>query len=87
MLIAIQSNRLSSSPSESNPVKVSSTSGGMSSISEQKATGEASYRHDLEEVGGVPGAGSDAGAGFAYHKPGGSDTLPGWETAKGAFKR
>lgn len=60
----------------------------MSSISEQKAAGEESYRHDLEEAGGVPSAEeSNAAAGFMAHKPGGSDTLPGWETAKGALNR
>lgn len=71
-----------------NTTKPSSTSGGMSSISEQKAAGEESYRQDLEEAGAVPSAQkSNADASFMNHKPGGSDTLPGWETAKGAFNR
>lgn len=58
----------------------------MSSLREQKATGKESYRHDLAKAGTVPSSEeSNAGASFMGHKPGGSDTLPGWEKAKGVI--
>ncbi|KAL2863270.1 uncharacterized protein BJX67DRAFT_364308 [Aspergillus lucknowensis] len=54
----------------------------MSSISEQKAAGKKSYRDELMEAGAMP---TSEDRSFAQHKPGGSDTLPGWNKAKGAF--
>ncbi|KAL4915651.1 hypothetical protein BDW62DRAFT_203411 [Aspergillus aurantiobrunneus] len=78
------STHLSSSSGESNSAKLSSISGEMSSLTEQKAAGEQSYQQNLADAGAVPSSGN-AGVGFMGHKPGGSDTLPGWEKAKGAF--
>ncbi|KAL4805102.1 hypothetical protein BDV18DRAFT_141946 [Aspergillus unguis] len=80
------SNKLSSSPGDSNSAKVSSASGELSSITEQKRAGEKSYRKEVEEAGGpVPSQHEASGQGFMSTKPGGSDTLPGWDKAKGAI--
>ncbi|KAL4967164.1 uncharacterized protein BDV14DRAFT_32337 [Aspergillus stella-maris] len=77
------SNRLSSSSGESHPSKLSSMSGELSSLSEQKHAGEQRYQQDVDEAGGVPApAPGDGDADFMKTKPGGSDTLPGWEGMK-----
>ncbi|KAL4935876.1 hypothetical protein BDV06DRAFT_206046 [Aspergillus oleicola] len=77
------SNGLSSSSGESHPAKLSSMSGELSSLSKQKHAGEESYQRDVEEVGGVSGSTpGDRDADFMKSKPGGSDTLPGWEGMK-----
>ncbi|KAL4867073.1 hypothetical protein BDV12DRAFT_171916 [Aspergillus spectabilis] len=73
------SNRLSSGSGESSTSKLSSLSGELSSLQEQKASGR---ENNLAEIGGVP---TSENASFMTHKPGGSDTLPGWEKAKGAL--
>ncbi|KAL4926134.1 uncharacterized protein BDV17DRAFT_270145 [Aspergillus undulatus] len=77
------SNRLSSSSGESHSAKLSSISGHLSSLSEQKRAGEERYQQDVDEAGGVPRP--EAGGGDAHFmrtKPGGGDTLPGWEGIK-----
>ncbi|KAL4955415.1 hypothetical protein BDW69DRAFT_160811 [Aspergillus filifer] len=77
------SNRLSSSSGESPTAKLSSMSGELSSLSEQKQAGERRYQQDVDEGGGVlrPAPG-DGDADFMKAKPGGPDTLPGWEGVK-----
>ena len=83
-----QSNRLSSTSGESHSGKLSSLNGELSSIKEQKMAGEQRYRQDVEEAGGtVPRSSDHSDASFMNGKPGGAGTLPGWETAKGAFNR
>jgi hypothetical protein len=50
--------------------------------------GEQRYQQDVEEAGGMAPRSSDhSDASFMNGKPGGSGTLPGWETAKGAINR
>ncbi|KAL4758745.1 uncharacterized protein BDW70DRAFT_90410 [Aspergillus foveolatus] len=80
------SNRLSSTSGESHSGKLSNLNGELSSLKEQKMAGEQRYRQDVEEAGGmVPKSSDHSGASFMNGKPGGAGTLPGWETAKGAF--
>ncbi|KAL2851069.1 hypothetical protein BJY01DRAFT_245171 [Aspergillus pseudoustus] len=76
------SNRLSSGSGESQTSKLSSMSGEMSGLSEQKAAGKQQYKNDVDEAGAIP---SESDPSFMKHKPGGSDTLPGWNKARGAF--
>ncbi|KAL2811592.1 hypothetical protein BJX63DRAFT_398825 [Aspergillus granulosus] len=77
------SNRLTSSSGKSQTSELSSISGGLSSITEQKASGEQRYKNDVAEAGAIP---SESDPSFMKHKPGGSDTLPGWNKAKGALE-
>ncbi|KAL3463686.1 hypothetical protein BJX64DRAFT_287155 [Aspergillus heterothallicus] len=78
------SNRLSSGSGESQTSKLSSMSGELSDITEQKAAGEQRYKNRVAEAGAIPSE-SEGGPSFMKHKPGGSDTLPGWNKAKGAL--
>ncbi|KAL4886003.1 hypothetical protein BJY04DRAFT_98149 [Aspergillus karnatakaensis] len=77
------SKTLSSGSGESHTGKLSSLTGELSSLKDQKAAGEQRYQDDVNEAGGVPATASED-ASFMNRKPGGSDTLPGWEQAKGA---
>ncbi|KAL2793224.1 hypothetical protein BJX66DRAFT_231142 [Aspergillus keveii] len=78
------SNRLSSGSGESATSKLSSISGEMSGISKQKAAGEQRYKSAEAEAGAIP-AEVEGDPSFMKRKPGGSDTLPGWNQAKGAL--
>ncbi|KAL3461693.1 hypothetical protein BJX64DRAFT_289104 [Aspergillus heterothallicus] len=56
----------------------------MSGIGKQKATGEQRYQSAEAEAGAIP-AEVEGDPSFIKRKPGGSDTLPGWNQAKRAF--
>ncbi|KAL5340569.1 hypothetical protein BJX70DRAFT_101056 [Aspergillus crustosus] len=72
-----KSKNLSSSGAESGSGQISSLSGKMSKLEEQKASGR---ENNLSEIGGIP---THENASFMTHKPAGPSTLPGWEKAKG----
>ncbi|KAL4954203.1 hypothetical protein BDW69DRAFT_183722 [Aspergillus filifer] len=78
------SNRLSSGSGESSTSKLSSISGEMSDLCNQKAAGEKQYKSDVAEAGAIPTE-AEGNPSFMKHKPGGSDTLPGWNKAKDAL--
>ncbi|KAL4985152.1 hypothetical protein BDW68DRAFT_180000 [Aspergillus falconensis] len=69
---------------ESSTSKLSSISGEMSGLRDQKAAGEEQYKSDVAEAGAIPTE-AEGNPSFMKHKPGGSDTLPGWNKAKDAL--